>query len=306
MKLRKLLFFVCLIIFIIPQTYANSTAHLAILDTVNLSGIESVGNKKIAPVIDKLFSETLKKATPETIYNTETTRNLLKKEGLDLYYVARNLCTNEDLVKIGRKIGVNYLAILEIHGYSEISREKFKKNYQLLLGLKVINCSDGSESYYFGEGNHDKKRNEAYVDAVNQLVAAYLQNDTGVDINRNDLIQVVGNRLSKVYHRSDSSHLPKEEAQERFNLRTEAEANEYRACVACFPPYQHFYSRDRVLEEELGAEACGIIEHYYRLLYDAPELLTRVEEVAAPLIKNTIRKDVRYRFRILDTDEIQA
>ena len=37
-----------------------------------------------------------------------------------------------------------------------------------------------------------------------------------------------------------------------------------------------------------------------------PEVLNRIEKVAAPIIANTGRKNFEYKFRLLDTDEVNA
>lgn len=122
---------------------------------------------------------------------------------------------------------------------------------------------------------------------------------------RSATVQVVSNKTSKMYHLLNTNHAPSETNCESFDSRIKAEAEQYRPCPICFPSYKSFSYGDRVLEERLGSEGCGAIEYYYRVI-DKPELLAWVERVAAPLIKDTYRKNVNYKFRILDSTEVNA
>lgn len=55
----------------------------------------------------------------------------------------------------------------------------------------------------------------------------------------------------------------------------------------------------------MGSEACGLLEYYYRLDHN-PELIQRLEKIAEPIIADTIRKNVDYKFRVLDSAEVNA
>lgn len=238
----------------------------------------------------------------------EKTADLLNKSDLSCFYEAANLCTSKDLKAIGTKLGVTQLLILDINGYNEIKREKSKKSYQLLLGLRVINCNDGTESNYTGEGFSDGNRNGAFTNSVAQLIDSYLNlgtSDQSLGNLRSSSIQVVGNKTSKMYHLLNTNHSPKEANRQDFNSRIEAEQNKYYPCPICFPSYKSFSYSDKELEETLGREGCGTIEYYYRVEQN-PELVSRLETVATPLIKDTNRKNVDYKFRIIDSSEVNA
>ena len=167
---------------------------------------------------------------------------------------------------------------------------------------------DQTETRYNGEGFSDGARQAVFVNSISQLVNNYLSLETA-DPNSGNLrsynVQVVGNKTSRMYHLLNTNHAPNESNCEHFNSRTEAEEQQYRPCPICFPSYKSLSYSDRELEERLGSEGCGTIEYYYRVDND-PELIGRVEKVAAPLLKDTYRKNIDFKFRILDSTEVNA
>ena len=304
--------FLCLLLLlsllIASQTFAAEKTKLALISIYNNSGVDSIGGNKLSTTINQKFKEAIKKNTAIDFYDSDATEQMLKKAELDAYYIANNLCTDQDLAKIGKKIGVARLAILEINGYNEIKKEKSKKSYQLLLGLKIYNSSESTESYYSGEGLSDNDRSGAISNAVTQLLNNYLSPEA-VDPNAGNLrannASVIGNKTSRYYHLTEINHQPKPENQSLFSSRFEADKQGYQPCVICFPSYKSFASGDRSLEDTLGSEACGMVEYYYRT-EDNHELINKLQEIATPIIKDTIRKNFDYKFRILDTDEVNA
>jgi hypothetical protein len=188
-----------------------------------------------------------------------------------------------------------------------VKREKSKKTFQLLLGLRVVGMN-GNEvnlsSEGFSEGNYDG----AFNNSIDNLINGYL-NLGNADSNSGNIraynAPVIGNRLSKVYHLTDTHHQPHSSNIVPFSSRTEAEKQGYKPCPICFPGYKSFNYADRDLEEALGAQGCGTTEFYYRIEQNT-KLQTRLERIAAPLLKVSYRKNVDFKFRILDTDEVNA
>lgn len=281
---------------------------LGLLYANNYSGVESIGGSKLVTKVTTRFKENLKKQPAIVFSDDEKTKSLLNGAGLGTYYDCTNLCSTADILKIGTKIGLNYLAILDINGYNEIKKEKAKKSYQVSLGMRVYNCINGEDNYFSGEGLSDKDRDTAIGNAVEQLINNYLQlvaDDPNTGNLRANTTAVIGNQQSKMYHLQDSHHSPSADNQAMFQTRSAAENEGYRPCPICFPAYSSFFYFDRDLENSLGNEACGTIEYNYRTEYD-PEALKRIETVAAPLIADTYRKNFRYHFKLLDTDEVNA
>jgi hypothetical protein len=304
---QLLILLVITMILVLPVKGAERLT-VALIAINNYSGVDSVGGNKMEKLVAAEFVKTIKKENLLDLIDREKTAEIIEKNDLTSFYQAAGLCTSKDLNAIGNKLEVNQLLILEVNGYTEIKREKSKKSYQLLLGLRVFNCNDGTESTYSGEGFSDSERNTAFTNSVAQLINNYLNigaGDQSIGSLRSSSIQVLGNKASKMYHLLNTNHNPKEVNQQIFSSRVEAEQNHYYPCPICFPSYKSFIYSDRELEESLGSEGCGTIEYYYRVEHN-PQLQERLERVAAPLIKDSYRKNIDYRFRIIDSTEVNA
>lgn len=295
------------LVFSLPVAGMAQTT-IGLLKMNNFSGVDTVSGNKLENMVVDEFVKNIQKQESVEFIGYEKIKELMIRKDLANYYEAANLCTLEDLNAIGTKLGISQLLILDINGYNEIKKEKSKKSYQLLLGLSVIDCISKTELNYSGEGFSDAGRQEAFVNSVSQLVNNYLNKrgeDESLGNNRSNSAQVVGNKNSKMYHLLNTSHSPTDASRADFSSRIEAEEQQYRPCPICFPSYKSFSYSDRELEETLGSKGCGTIEYYYRVDYN-PELIARVEKVAAPLLTDTYRKNVDYKFRILDSTEINA
>lgn len=304
---KRWLVAVVLLGLLVMPVFADGNVQLSLISVKNYSGIDSIGGRKLESTVSDLVNDEFRRLLKDNFQSRESTADQMKKADLGLYYEAENLCTNADLAAIGRKIGSSEMGILEINGYNEIKRDKTGRSYQLLLGLRVLNCETGIEQYYSAEGLSEKNRDDAFSKAVRQLGNAYLgkQIDSEEQSLRGENVPVIGHLTSGVYHLPQSHHLPRMELQVPLNSRKEAEENLYRPCPVCFPPYKKFVNSDRQLEETLGAEACGTLEYYYRLS-DNPEMIAKLRKIAAPIIADSTRKHIDFRFRILETDEINA
>jgi len=305
--IKRWIAIVLLLGLLVVPVFAEDNAQLSLISVKNYSGVDSVSGRNLEDAVNDLVSEEFRKFLKDGYRGRKATHDLIKKADLGVYYEAENLCTNDELVAIGRKIGSTELGILEINGYNEIKREKSGKSYQLLLGLKVLNCDTGEEQYYISEGLSEKSRDDAFSKAVRQLAGAYLGKEVVSEERslRDENVPVIGHLTSKAYHLTQCNNLPRKDLQVPLNSRKEAEQNEYRPCPVCFPPYRNCVNSDRQLEETLGAEACGTLEYYYRLS-DNPELIARLRKIAAPIVADSMRKHMDIKFRILETDEINA
>ncbi|HHU51556.1 MAG TPA: M48 family metalloprotease [Firmicutes bacterium] len=292
----------------VGEVKATDQPRIALISVNNYSGVEKLAGTNLTTQIEASFVEKLSKKRVIKVLDYAETKKCLEKKGLGLYYETQNLCTNNDLTRIGELTGLPFLAVLEINGYNEVKKEGAKKSYEVLLGLKVYDCIEGTTHFFTGEGFSEKRRTEAFDHAVTLLINNYLdlkEEDPNIGQTRTANVEVIGNKESYMYHLKDCHHLPKIEIQVDFTTRIEAEESAYKPCPVCFPPYSSFYYYDRNIEETLGIEACGMLEYNYRLSHD-PEVLNRIEKVAAPIIANTGRKNFEYKFRLLDTDEVNA
>jgi hypothetical protein len=298
---------ILLALLLIMPVFGAEPCSMALVTINNYSGVDSVKGNKLGNLIEAKFSKAFKKQTDIRFMDREQTIAKLKQAGLDCYYDAAPLCNNQDLQKIAQAIGVAQLAVLDINGYTEIKRERAKKSFQLLLGLRVVG-PDGDELNFSGEGFSEGKYDEAFNNSIANLINDYLKLGNS-DSNNGNIraanAPVIGNRLSKVYHLTATHHQPQSSNIVQFTSRIEAEAQGYKPCPICFPGYKSFNYPDRALEEELGAKGCGTTEYYYRVEHN-PELQARLERIAAPLFKVSYRKNVDFKFRILDSSEVNA
>ena len=305
--LSLLLLLLIAIIFSIPVA-GSEKITIGLLKVNNYSGVSTVAGSKIDKLVIDEFIKNIKAQDSIEFIDQDEIKTIMHKATLESYYEAANLCTIEDLSAIGTKLGLNQLIILDINGYTEIKKEKSKKSYQLLLNLYVVNCNDLTDLTLSGEGFSDGVRKEVFTNAVSQLISNYLnmeQTDHSTGNIRSLSVPVVGNKTSKMYHLLDTNHSPLENNREDFNSRIEAEEQQYHPCPICFPTYKSFLYSDREIEEKLGSEGCGTIEYYYRVEHNQ-DLLDRIERVAAPIISDSYRKNIDYKFRILDTTEVNA
>jgi Zn-dependent protease with chaperone function len=287
---------------------ATDELKIALLAVNNYCGVEKIAGSDLARKTEASFVTELAKRQSIDILDSDETQKLLAEKGLGLFYETHNLCTNNDLTRIGELAGLPFLAVLEINGYNEVKREGAKKSYEILLGLNIYDCTKKTTHFFTGEGFSQKGRTEAFERAVTSLINNYLalpEEDPNTGHSRAANVEVIGNIESYMYHLKDCHHLPKKEKQVDFTTRIEADDFAYEPCPICFPTYSSFYYYDREIEETLGTQACGILEYNYRLSHD-PKLINRIEEVAAPIIANTKRKNFEYKFRLLDTDEVNA
>lgn len=189
------LVFLCVSGFVVGQE--TQTAGLILVN--NYSGVDTVGGNKLSRLVEERFTKTIRETNSTIFLDFQQTEARLRGFEFQSYYEASNLCVSQDLFKIGQKMGLTQLLILEINGYSEIKKEKSKKSYQLLLSLKVYNSQENEEIEYIGEGFGDSNRDQAFSNAITQLVNNY-QNKQSFDPNTGNVraanVPVIGNKTS--------------------------------------------------------------------------------------------------------------
>lgn len=278
----------------------------ALLGVFNYSGTEKAGSVDLARRLPQFFVEAVNKQEPGTVWSNEETLKKVKSAGLSDFVQVINLCTDEDFARIGRRIGAQRVAFLEIQGYSEIKREGQRKNYQVLLGLTVMDSNGLDQVMLAGEGLGDSS-SDAMENAAKNLASNYLSQSAEANLGnkRDENLPVVVNLQSRQYHLPDSRHLPRPDARRDYPTRKAAELDGCLPCRVCYPRLTSGSAFDRRIEDDLGRTSCGEIEFYYRV-QDAPAETARLERVAAPLVASTTRYHVDYRFRYLDDPTVNA
>jgi len=283
-----------------------ATGSCALLGIFNYSGTARAGSVELGKRLPELVVALMNRQSPASLMSEEETQRKIAGAGLNEFTQAVNLCTDEDYRRIGRKIGVDKVAFLEIQGYSEIRREGQKKTYQVQLGLVVLDCADGSGREVDAEGLSDSA-SAAMENAAKNLCNSYfdLTPDANIGNKRDENLPVVVNAQSNQYHLPDCHHLPLPANRRDYPTRKAAETDGCLPCRICYPRLASGSTFDRSVEDSLGRTACGQIEYYYRV-QDDPAIIARLERVAAPLIADTTRYHVKYRFRYLDDLEVNA
>jgi len=116
--------------------------------------------------------------------------------------------------------------------------------------------------------------------------------------------EVIGNTQSKLYHLPNCSHLPPENERILFKNRLTAESEGFKPCKICFPETSPLVFTSN-LERELGKQAAGYLEYYYRVIYD-DDLIAHINKLGHEVAKVSERPEIDWRFSILNTQEINA
>ena len=306
-KRLPLLILLCgAVVFLSLAGYAAAQGSTALLGVFNYSGMNKAGSIELSTRLAQLTVEAINKQNPGSIWPNEETLKKVTSAGLSDFAQVTTLCTDEDFARIGRKIGAQRIAFLEIQGYSEIKREGQKKNYQVLVGLTVMDSNSLDQFMLIGEGLADSSSG-AMVNAAKNLASNYfsLSAEANLGNKRDENLPVVVNLQSKQYHLPDCRHLPRSAARRDYPTRKAAELDGCLPCRVCYPRLASGSPIDRRIEDNLGRTSCGEIEFYYRV-QDAPTEIARLERVAAPLVASTTRYHVDYRFRYLDDPTVNA
>lgn len=118
------------------------------------------------------------------------------------------------------------------------------------------------------------------------------------------LVPVVGNPESRMYHRPGAPHLSTRVPAEPWDDRGRAERAGYRPCPVCFPETNRLIQQDE-LERELGRAAAALVEQQYRVSQD-PEERLRVTRLGERIMQANRFADAGYRFVVLESDELNA
>lgn len=303
---RYFLLIIMVVIVLGSARLAAATGRIALLGVVNYSGATKAGTINLEKRLSDLVVNNFNKQNPDSFWSLETSLKKVAACGLGDFTEVITFCTDQDFARIGQKLGVSQVAFLEIMGYSEIKRQGQSKVYQLQACLSVLDCLGGGRRELVVECRDDSA-GKVLESTARDLCLKYHEQPVDGNINdiRNDNSPVIANLTSKQYHLVNCHHLPAAGNSQNYDTRKDAEADGFLPCRICYPGYVSGSVFDRSIEDRLGRIACGEIEYYYRLGND-PAVTARLEKVAAPLIADTARYHVTYRFRYLDDPSINA
>ena len=161
----------------------------------------------------------------------------------------------------------------------------------------VLHSIKTGETGYMNQNiGKDKK------DAVSKVLEN-LPSTLGLTLWELDL-PVVGAKEGMLYHKKGSGHVTNKGTRVSFiNPRLAREAG-FRPCLICFPR-AGFFKQNDPLEAALGRELARIIENTY-VVSSPGDMTRRVERLGRNVVKKNRFDQYTYRFRVLDTDVVNA
>jgi len=240
------------------------------------SGISIPPSKTATPLSINLVS-------PKNALNEKAVTDLTAEQCTDLIRFPGALLASK---KAGSIFDVEYLLIVKL----------FKADNRWFAESIACHIPDGDTEYLGLKSDRDSKKTMDLV--ISEIPAV-------VELMRETLVMpVVGSDVGNIFHRKGAEHITsKGDRQEFINSRL-ARKSGYRPCSICFPEKTR-YSRNDSLEIALGRELSATVESYYTIS-ENQNYRERVQRIGQQIVKSCDLKDFTYRFRVLDTDVVNA
>lgn len=274
--------------------------------------LEDVSDKTKPNIVRKIYDTIAHqiKMIPDFSYvEKDYFETYLKENKLTPLLDFITLLDTTTLAKLGRLIKADKILWGEITIYDEeMSRRKAEVCLQVNFQLFDVQEEKVVKNFMvFGKSKLSgrKKGNEARKIAYGSVASSLQRKLEGKELKIESKEEYIGNKKSKIFHLSNSHHLPSPENQIVFSSLAAAKEAGYKPCLVCFPLFSPSTKAADSLELALGQEIAGIIEYYYRILYNE-EKTAEVSKVGEKIAQVTERQRLRYIFTILNTDEINA
>lgn len=188
--------------------------------------------------------------------------------------------------RAGSIFGVDYLFLVRL----------FKADEKWVAESTACHISDGEVEQMGLKSDRDRRK------AVDTIIA---QIPDTIALMRETLISpVIGSDVGKIYHRIGAGHITGKGTRQEFgNSRLAGKAG-YRPCAICFPEKTSYFTNDP-LETALGQELKAIVESCY-VMSENPDYVDPVARMGQDIVKSCGLKNYTYRFRVLETDEVNA
>lgn len=172
-----------------------------------------------------------------------------------------------------------------------------RKDYNRWIAQGVL-YSINEEQREYMDVVEEEDRNDAVKNAVSSLPTVIKHYSGAINL------PVTGSSAGKMYHKEDAGHVTQKGTRRHFENPRKARKAGYKPCRLCFPGTAPYKKHDP-LEAALGKELTRTIEQNY-VLYRNPEVVERVERIGRKIVKNNSFDDYTYRFRVLDTTDVNA
>lgn len=306
---------VCSFIFILfalssysfPQTPSlpPSKPKLLFLYFENTSGFD---REKLDDSLYKILSDGFAQAGYE-LKPLAQFKNTLKEKKLSPLLDDITLLDAPVIAKLGKLAGADKVLYGELTSYDEdFTKDRARVWVQAQFYVADAPSSAAEQQFEVhvtaelqGKKKGDEARKQAYDEFAKQTLLQ-LENQTGENAPEE---VYVGNVKSGLFHSRSLNHLPKPEDQILLHSLKEAEEKGFKPCAICFPALLPSTEAADSFELQLGQELAGYVEHYYRVLHDE-KLEAFVDKVGQKLVLETPRRNLRFIFTILNTDEVNA
>lgn len=316
-KMKKILFLIFLLGIYFPKTILSqpqifAKKQIALILTENLTEKDGLEND-----FHNQLQQFLKNNSNYSFIEEKSWEKILKENKLEKLNDFFSILESDDLAKIGKLISADVIFLVSIYTYREEANKKFSK-VLIELSANFINIEknkflETTESY-LGEIPKKKKIKEARELALSKIIENLFfklnnflepQKQKVKEEKSTQQLPVIGNFQSKFYHLPNVEHLPESKYLKNFNSEKEAKKEGFKPCPICFPQKKNSTLAITSIEESLGQEASGLIEYLYRVKNNEKQL-KKINKIAKKIIMQTPRHKLRFIFRILDTDEINA
>lgn len=188
--------------------------------------------------------------------------------------------------KAGSIFNVEYLFIVKL----------FKADNKWVAESTACHIPDGDMEYLGLKSDRDRKN------AMDLVIAEI---PATVELMRETLVKpVVGSDVGKIYHIKGADHITSKGTRQEFSNSRLASKAGFRPCTICCPEKSH-YSKNDSLETALGRELTSMVESSYTIS-ENQNYRERVQRIGQEIVKSCDLKDFTYRFRVLDTDIVNA
>lgn len=172
----------------------------------------------------------------------------------------------------------------------------FKADGKWIAEATAYHIPDGDIEYMGLKSDRDRRK---AMDAVLAEIPST------IELMKETLVcPVVGSDVGKIYHSKGADHMTGKGTKQEFGNPRLAKKAGFRPCSICYPERAYYTGSDS-LEAALGRELTSIIESSYPIS-DNASLRERVQRIGQSIVKSCDLKDYTYRFRVLDTDIVNA
>ncbi len=188
--------------------------------------------------------------------------------------------------RAGSVFNVDYIFLVKL----------FKADNKWVAESAACHIPDGEVECMGLKSDRDRKK------AMDMAVAEI---PTTVELMRETLVMpVVGSDVGKLYHKKGADHITGKGTRQEFSNSRLARKAGYKPCAICNPEKTRYFANDS-LEVALGQELTSLVESSF-VMSENSGYKERVLRLGQNIVKSSDLNNYTYRFRVLDTDIVNA